>query len=154
MDELHVRPAFGNIVLVLSAHIGCRPLNSIGMPYYDAPLLSAWSPPVIIAPYYPPPARIPPQVLASMKMNDNIAYAPLPKELRGRRNLVPTGPKKDTARFRSGKPRKEACRLFNSQTLFVDRSTDWRPTDQRAERDTASVSARRDRIFQVWCRRL
>lgn len=83
------------------------PLNSIGMPYYDAPLLSAWSPPVIIAPYYPPPARIPPQVLASMKMNDNIAYAPLPKELRGRRNLVPTGPKKDTARFRSGKPRKE-----------------------------------------------
>ncbi|KAF5324935.1 hypothetical protein D9611_004584 [Ephemerocybe angulata] len=83
------------------------PLNSIGMPYYDSPLFSAWSPPVSSAPYFPPPARIPPQVSASMKMNDNIAYAPLPKELRGRRNLVPVGPKKDTARFRSGKPRKE-----------------------------------------------
>ncbi|KAJ2931328.1 hypothetical protein H1R20_g5655, partial [Candolleomyces eurysporus] len=83
------------------------PLSSIGMPYYDSPLLSAWSPVVASTPYYPPPARIPPQVLSSIKMNDNIAYAPLPKELRGHRNLIPVGPKKDAARFRSGKPRKE-----------------------------------------------
>lgn len=84
------------------------PLNSIGLPFYEAPLLSAWSPPVPAAPYYPPPARIPPQILQTMKTNDNVAYAPLPKELRGRRNLVSTGAKKDSARFRSGKGRKES----------------------------------------------
>ncbi|TFK29824.1 hypothetical protein FA15DRAFT_690571 [Coprinopsis marcescibilis] len=84
------------------------PLNTIGLPFYEAPLLSAWSPVVSATPYYPPAQRIPPQVLQSIKTNDNIAYAPLPKELRGRRNVVSVGPKKDSARFRSGKGRKES----------------------------------------------
>ncbi|KAF5309089.1 hypothetical protein D9611_014987 [Ephemerocybe angulata] len=70
-----------------------RPLNSIGMPYLRSPLFSAWSPPVSSAPYFPPPARIP-HKFSIDEMNDNIAYAPLPKELRGRRNLVPVGQRK------------------------------------------------------------
>lgn len=53
--------------------------------------------------YFPPPAKIPQQVLNTMKINDNIAYAALPKELVGRRNVVPVEPKKPGARFRSGK---------------------------------------------------
>ncbi|EFI28391.1 PAB-dependent poly(A)-specific ribonuclease subunit PAN2 [Coprinopsis cinerea okayama7 len=92
------------------------PLNSIGLPYYETPLLSAWSPVVATAPYFPPPQRIPPQVLNSIKTNDNIAYAPLPKELRGRRNLAIAAPKKENARFRSGKGRKES----GSDTTILD----------------------------------
>lgn len=38
-----------------------------------------------------------------MKMNDNVAYAPLPRELKGRRNMVSGGPRKTNGRFRSGK---------------------------------------------------
>lgn len=39
-----------------------------------------------------------------MKYNENIAYASLPKELRGRRNMTTAEPRKGGARFRSGKP--------------------------------------------------
>jgi len=38
-----------------------------------------------------------------MKLNDNIAYAAVPKELRGRRNMVADVKKDSGARFRSGK---------------------------------------------------
>lgn len=38
-----------------------------------------------------------------MKLNDNIAYAAVPKELRGRRNVVADVKKDSGARFRSGK---------------------------------------------------
>ncbi|KAF8654097.1 hypothetical protein AX16_003630 [Volvariella volvacea WC 439] len=77
------------------------PLNVIGLPYYDTKLLSAWRPQVI-ANLSPPPPRIPTQVLESMKMSGNVAYAPLPKELKGRRNMTAIL-RKNTARFRSGK---------------------------------------------------
>lgn len=89
----------------------------MGLPFYETPLLSAWSPPVSAGPYYPPPARIPPQILQTMKTNENVAYAPLPRELRGRRNLVVAGAKKDSARFRSGKGRKEVS--FMPIRLYV-----------------------------------
>lgn len=52
---------------------------------------------------FTPPPGIPPQVLSSMKFNENIAYASLPKELRGRRNMVNALPRKGMGRFRSGK---------------------------------------------------
>ncbi|KAF8201644.1 ubiquitin carboxyl-terminal hydrolase-domain-containing protein [Pholiota molesta] len=81
------------------------PLNSIGMPYFDSQLLSAWpanlSSKTISC---PPPQKIPPQILATMKFNENIAYATLPKELRGRRNMTNAEPRKGVSRFRSGKP--------------------------------------------------
>ena len=85
------------------------PLNSIGMPYYKNTLLSAWTPQFLSPtnPPYPPPAKIPPQILSSIKVNDNIAYAALPKELRGRRNRVVVATTKDQGRFRSGKGRRD-----------------------------------------------
>ncbi|THH06212.1 hypothetical protein EW145_g4234 [Phellinidium pouzarii] len=80
------------------------PLNSIGMPFYDSPLLSSWTPKFLPASLaYPPPAKIPMQIENSMKVNEFVAYATMPKELQGRRNVVSTGPKRDTARFRSGR---------------------------------------------------
>ncbi|KAH8117576.1 ubiquitin carboxyl-terminal hydrolase-domain-containing protein [Phellopilus nigrolimitatus] len=84
------------------------PLNSIGMPYYDTLLLSSWTPKFLPANLsYPPPAKIPSQIENTMKVNEFVAYATMPKELQGRRNVVHTGPKKDMARFRSGRPRIE-----------------------------------------------
>ncbi|KAJ8093092.1 poly(A)-specific ribonuclease [Marasmius tenuissimus] len=81
------------------------PLNSIGLPHYKTQLLSAWTPQFAMStPTYPPPPKIPLQVLNTMKINDNVAYAPLPKELRGRRNMV-SAPRKSNGRFRSGKSR-------------------------------------------------
>ncbi|KAK0458455.1 ubiquitin carboxyl-terminal hydrolase-domain-containing protein [Desarmillaria tabescens] len=80
------------------------PLNSIGMPHYSSPLLSSWSPQFMTSNlHYPPPPKIPLQILNSVKTNDNIAYAALPKELRGRRNVISVAPRKQSARFRSGK---------------------------------------------------
>ena len=38
-----------------------------------------------------------------MKTNDNVAYAALPKELKGRRNMVSSGRPGEHGRFRSGK---------------------------------------------------
>lgn len=42
-----------------------------------------------------------------MKINDNVAYAALPKELRGRRNRAVLPSTKDQGRFRSGKNRRD-----------------------------------------------
>ncbi len=47
-----------------------------------------------------------------MKTTDNVAYASLPKELRGRRNVVPSRPKKSTGRFRSGRDRRSDVSAF------------------------------------------
>lgn len=82
-----------------------RPLNAIGMPYYNTLLLSSWTKAFVPSrpKYFPPPDVIPPQILNTMKLNDNIAYAPVPKELRGRRNVVADVKKDSGARFRSGK---------------------------------------------------
>lgn len=86
-----------------------RPLNVIGMPYYNDFLLSSWVPDFIPhGLHYPPLAKIPQQILNTMKINDNVAYAALPKELRGRRNVAVTAPKKPEGRFRSGK-RQTVC---------------------------------------------
>ncbi|KAH9484202.1 PAN2-PAN3 deadenylation complex catalytic subunit PAN2 [Psilocybe cubensis] len=80
------------------------PLNVIGMPYFDTQLLSVWPSNLAHkASSYSPPPRIPPQILTSMKYNENIAYASLPKELRGRRNMTSAGPRKGVSRFHSGK---------------------------------------------------
>lgn len=38
-----------------------------------------------------------------MKTNDNVTYAAFPKELRGRRNMTTVAPRRENARFRSGK---------------------------------------------------
>ncbi len=74
------------------------------MPYYDTLLLSSWTSKLLPREMVsPPPPKIPHQVLSTMKMNDNVAYAALPKELKGRRNVVATERRKGPSRFRSGK---------------------------------------------------
>lgn len=73
------------------------------MPYYNNLLFSSWSskllPPSSGLLSHPPP-KIPSQILGTMKVNDNVAYAALPKELRGRRNVVVSQPR-SKGRFRS-----------------------------------------------------
>jgi PAB-dependent poly(A)-specific ribonuclease subunit 2 len=74
------------------------------MPYFDSKLLSAWPSSLSFrSPGHFAAQRIPPQVLASMKYNDKVAYAALPKELRGHRNVTVSSGRKGGARFRSDK---------------------------------------------------
>jgi PAB-dependent poly(A)-specific ribonuclease subunit 2 len=75
------------------------------MPYYNTLLLSSWTKSSVPnrPRYVLPPEVIPPQILNTMKLNENIAYAAVPKELRGRRNMVTDAKKDRGARFRSGK---------------------------------------------------
>ncbi|RKP03205.1 hypothetical protein CXG81DRAFT_9832 [Caulochytrium protostelioides] len=58
------------------------PLNAIGMPYYQEPLLSAWATLPKSCPAYTPPAYIPPEVTANVKRIDFVGYAPKPKTIR------------------------------------------------------------------------
>ena len=51
--------------------------------------------------------KIPQSVLSAIKTNDGIAYAPLPRELKGRRNMITVATPKDQGRFRSGKQRSD-----------------------------------------------
>jgi hypothetical protein len=97
------------VSLFLGTHglrIDPSPLNSIGLPYYETPLLSTDTRDLhqtSVIPY-PPPARIPAQVLNTMKTFDFVGYASLPRELRGKRNMVFGGSKnKPEGRFRSNK---------------------------------------------------
>ncbi|KAG6850532.1 hypothetical protein H0H93_012148 [Arthromyces matolae] len=83
------------------------PLNVVGLPHYDAQLLSAWTP--LFEPpgaLYPPPPKIPAQVLSAMKKKDDVGYASLPRELKGRRNMVSIDSQSHNGRFRSAKPTK------------------------------------------------
>lgn len=91
------------------------------MPYYNSPLLSSWSPQFMTSSlHYPPPPKIPLQILNSVKTNDNIAYAALPKELRGRRNVISVAPRKQSARFRSGKTHSvDVCIISLRTTLLI-----------------------------------
>ncbi|KAL4065261.1 PAB-dependent poly-A-specific ribonuclease subunit PAN2 [Scleroderma citrinum] len=101
------------------------PLNSIGMPHYTTPLLSSWTSQFVShGLHYPPPPSIPPQILSAIRVNDNIAYAALPKELRGRRNRAVVPSTKDQGRFRSGKNRKDDIEL---EHLSIDDSVEEVP---------------------------
>nr|XP_019008893.1 PAB-dependent poly(A)-specific ribonuclease subunit PAN2 [Kwoniella pini CBS 10737]OCF47674.1 PAB-dependent poly(A)-specific ribonuclease subunit PAN2 [Kwoniella pini CBS 10737] len=71
------------------------PLNLIGMPYYSESLLSNFPPELYateVSPFYNPPLPIPPAVLNSMKMVDFVGYATTPKELKGKRYVIPSRP--------------------------------------------------------------
>lgn len=77
------------------------PLSSIGMPYYQEQLLSAW-PAKTIFPVGRKPQPIPAAIMDNMKMIDFVGYAPNPG-LR-LRNQAPSLPKvtlRDTPKFRS-----------------------------------------------------
>jgi PAB-dependent poly(A)-specific ribonuclease subunit 2 len=104
MDRFHVIAGLFRGGMNSIDNLTSSPLNAIGLPYYDQPLLSSWTSQFVSNNmYYPPPAKIPQQILNTMKTNDNVAYAALPKELKGRRNMVFSGRRGDYGRFRSGK---------------------------------------------------
>jgi len=78
------------------------------MPYYDDYLLSAYESDFQrVTEYYPPPAKIPAQVLADLKEVGGLSYAHLPAALRGRRNIAVTNPNRKQTRFRSDKSRND-----------------------------------------------
>lgn len=67
------------------------PLNVIGTPWYDKPLLSNFSIceyATASSPILSAPQSIPRAVLADMRVIDGVGYAPLPRELKGKRNVV------------------------------------------------------------------
>nr|XP_018265891.1 PAB-dependent poly(A)-specific ribonuclease subunit PAN2 [Kwoniella dejecticola CBS 10117]OBR88049.1 PAB-dependent poly(A)-specific ribonuclease subunit PAN2 [Kwoniella dejecticola CBS 10117] len=71
------------------------PLNLIGMPYYSEALLSNFPPDLYateFSPFYNPPLPVPTTVLNSMKMVDFVGYATTPKELKGKRYVIPSRP--------------------------------------------------------------
>lgn len=105
--------------LHLRESLAHRPLNRVGMPYYDKELLSYYDHPLVPASTaVAPPQKIPPQVLNSVRVQDHLQYAILPKELRGRRNVVKTIPaRKAEGRFRSDLARRtddDVCSLVRS----------------------------------------
>jgi hypothetical protein len=99
-----------------------RPLNTIGMPYYEKELLSSWTH-AFVAPgiNYPPPQKIPQQILSTLKMTDGLAYATFPPELRGRRNVMNTGTK-DKAHFRSGRARSVPVSRFRRRRDLLNKN--------------------------------
>jgi hypothetical protein len=104
---------------ILSLRLIYRPLNSIGLPHYNSMLLSSWTPQFETPSFYSSAAPvIPSQVLNTMKMKDNVAYATLPRELKGKRNMVNTAPRKDQGRFRSGKSFKPDVSKYSSLGTF------------------------------------
>ena len=77
------------------------------MPYYSDYLLSAYDKDFQSVPeYYPPPMKIPPQILSSLRQVDGLAFAQMPRELQGKRNVISTAGPKRQGRFRSEKSRR------------------------------------------------
>ncbi|GMK57719.1 hypothetical protein CspeluHIS016_0405530 [Cutaneotrichosporon spelunceum] len=75
------------------------PLNAIGVPHYEDPLLSNCSPAnyaTVYSPFFNPPEPIPQSILATLQYQDFVGYGQLPKEFKERRNVV-------TARAGAGK---------------------------------------------------
>ncbi|KAG8872977.1 poly(A)-specific ribonuclease [Tulasnella sp. 331] len=111
------------------------PLNSVGMPYYSEPLLSSSAILNTRSTYLPPPAKVPEQVLQSMKTIDFVGYASLPRELRGRRNVAPKEPApKDEGRFRSkakraSDPDEAVVSPVSSGFIRPEIPRKWRQTD-------------------------
>ena len=126
------------------------------MPHYNTLLLSSWSSDFVPTPmYFPPPAKIPQQVLSSIKVNDSIAYATLPKELRGRRNVVATAPRKTGGRFRSGKRYNDVGTLRRCVTtiltLFLSLNRSRRRTSTtRTSSRSATARSRSSTRSSVW----
>lgn len=66
-------------------------LSKVGLPYYDEPLLSAVSYDDYASsasPLFNPPLKIDAAVLNSIRTVDKVSYAPLPRHLRGKRNVI------------------------------------------------------------------
>ena len=98
------------------------PLSLVGMPYYTEPLLSAWPNTMVFNVGRPSP-KIPPEILANMRMIDFVGYAPNPKSFKRNQILAlsykqsqKTGPK-----FRSQKVRDRALGIQDDDSEDVQR---------------------------------
>lgn len=63
----------------------------IGLPFYETPLLSNFAPAdyaTASSPLFNPSKPIPSTVLANMRIIDGVGYAPLPRDMKGKRNVV------------------------------------------------------------------
>lgn len=63
--------------------------------------------------------KIPQSVVSGIRTNDGIAYAPLPRELKGRRNMITIATPKDQGRFRSGKQRSDVSGVTIQVSLIL-----------------------------------
>lgn len=92
------------------------PLSIIGVPYYDSPLLSAIPYERYTSsssPLFNMPTKIDGAILGNMRTHDNIGYAPLPRQLRGRRNVVL--PTNNSSMTGSSRRRRVGVPLFRSE---------------------------------------
>lgn len=78
------------------------------MPYYSEYLLSSYDRDFqSVSEYYPPRMKIPPQIMNNLKEVDGLAFAQMPRELQGKRNVVATAGVKRQGRFRSDRTRND-----------------------------------------------
>lgn len=97
------------------------PLSSIGLPYYDQPLCSVLPLETYAAassPLFNPSPKVDSTVMSTLRQIDGIHFAPTPRHLRGRRNVVRvTGRGYPPASGRGGTagPREAGKILFRSE---------------------------------------
>jgi PAB-dependent poly(A)-specific ribonuclease subunit 2 len=94
----HTQPYFPVCVFMGNTWFA-SPLNVIGLPFYDDPLLSNFSLAgyaTSSSPLFNSSPAVPVNVLSNMRIIDGVGYAPLPRELKGKRNVVC---KQSTANF-------------------------------------------------------
>lgn len=86
------------------------------MPAYNEMLLSSWTPKFLPSnPTWPPPPKIPQQVLNDLQMRHGLLSAALPRDLKGKRNVVPTLSKgRSEGRFRSDRGRRSSVVSLNN----------------------------------------
>lgn len=102
--------------------------------------------------------KIPPQILASLKQVDGLAFAQMPRELQGKRNVLSVAGTKRQGRFRSDKSRHaRVCfvnQLLNKRLIFAVPFTrnSYRTTARGS--DSTVLSTGGDRVLQVWSGRL
>lgn len=90
-----------------------------------------------------------------MKVNDNVAYAAMPKELKGRRNVSSATSRKPNGRFRSGHSRQNNVfsNLLSSAGSYINEYIEYRQHFSRCcWRSACDVSQSWDWILQVRCR--
>jgi PAB-dependent poly(A)-specific ribonuclease subunit 2 len=158
-------------VLVIGAAVNRKtwfslsPLNVIGMPFYDTPLLSNFAPAdyaTASSPLFNPSKPIPSAVLANMRIIDGVGYAPLPRDMKGKRNVVcedssanlisaDSGPhgimgrgklalrKESGPKFRSERNRRGAAEVLDDEVSFTRR---WFTSKFRQMVDTTSFRLR------------
>lgn len=101
-----IRREYGRLCIFKVSNLVCSPLNVVGMPFYDTPLLSNFSLAeyaTASSPIFHPPPKIPTSILSSMRVFSGVGYAVLPKEMQGKRNVVCQNAKTNLLVDRRGK---------------------------------------------------